>query len=243
MRDAIALVDGRPLAVALLEERLVVLRRSAGAGLLPATGSAQFRQLRRWIAQVLIIETICANGSLAADGADGGHPELDAAAAADFGSIVAAAYQANAGVRQAYERLTTVTPGRDPDPPVATPTVRQFHLWQAFRRSPLDPMPPLRAMGWVCPADVPDAIGRALSDAELGCIVGPVGSSLGEHVFVVDEVRDGPPSRAAPGPADEADQRRVFLDWLARQRRERVVEVTGYEHPADPRQPDHQHRH
>ncbi len=74
-------------------------------------------------------------------------------------------------------------------------------------------------------------------------MVGPVRSSLGEHVFVVDEIREGPPAHATPADLNDVEQRRVFLDGLARQRRERVVEVPGYEHPADPHQPGHQHRH
>ena len=240
MTDAIAFIDGRPVALALLEDRLTTLRRGAGAGLLPADGSSQFRQLRRWVAQVIIVETLCQH---AGSGDDADDRDLDAAMAADLGSIVAAAYHANPGVRAAYRRLGSTL--RDPEPDRATipPRTRQFRLRQALRRSPQEPMPPLRAMGWVCPGDVPGVMGKALPGAELGRAIGPVRSSLGEHLFVVDEVRDRPSSDATHAHANEADRRRLFLDWLARQRRDRVVEVTGYEHPADPRQPDHQHRH
>ena len=240
MTDAIAFIDGRPVVAALLEDRLAKLRRGTGRGLLPSDGSAQFRQLRRWIAQVLIVETLCQQTS-PDDGTD--DPELDAAAAADLGSIVAAAYQANPGVRAAYRRLGSTL--RDPKPEGATPLPHtpQFRLRQALRRNPQHPMPPLREMGWVCPGDIPEAMGKALPNAEPGRLIGPVRSSLGEHLFVVDDVRDRPSTDATRAHANESDRRRMFLDWLARQRRDRVVEVAGYEHPADPRQPDHQHRH
>ena len=253
MRDAIALVDGRPLAVALLGGAAdVVLRRSAGAGLLPADrSSAQFRQLRRWIAQVLIIETICQQtGSLAADGADGGHPELDAAMPPRIsGRSWRPPTRPTPGVRASLPSVSArpSRPDADPDPPVAIADPGRDSSTCGRRFAAVRWTRCRRCGRWAgsAPADVPgvpsgEALARTRSsDASIG----PVGSSLGEHLFVVDEVRDRPSSDATHAHANEADRRRLFLDWLARQRRDRVVEVTGYEHPADPRQPDHQHRH
>ncbi|HKT02394.1 MAG TPA: hypothetical protein VJT31_22925, partial [Rugosimonospora sp.] len=36
---------------------------------------------------------------------------------------------------------------------------------------------------------------------------------------------------------------RAFLDWLDRERAASVRLAPGYEHPGDPAQPDHEHRH
>ena len=40
-----------------------------------------------------------------------------------------------------------------------------------------------------------------------------------------------------------AARRHAFVSWVERARRDRVVLHEGYEHPADPRQPDNTHRH
>ncbi|WP_425556037.1 DUF7158 domain-containing protein, partial [Kitasatospora nipponensis] len=88
--EAIAWIDGVPLAPARLRGRIDALRRSSRAGLLPSPGTAEDRQLHRWVAQVLITEALCeqqaeqAGLTLPAPG----EAPLAAAAAVELGSIV-----------------------------------------------------------------------------------------------------------------------------------------------------------
>jgi [acyl-carrier-protein] S-malonyltransferase len=71
----------------------------------------------------------------------------------------------------------------------------------------------------------------------------------GRWLVAVDEVRPGRvPSLAEARERIVAElagaaRRHAFVSWVERARRDRVVLREGYEHPADPRQPDNTHRH
>ena len=56
-----AWVDGNPIDVAEVEDRLARLRANDRAGSLPVADSREGRQLRRWVAQVLVVERLCAD--------------------------------------------------------------------------------------------------------------------------------------------------------------------------------------
>jgi [acyl-carrier-protein] S-malonyltransferase len=82
-----------------------------------------------------------------------------------------------------------------------------------------------------------------------GRMVGPVRGRLGWHLLAVDAVRP-----AGPVPYGEVrdriaaallDRRRqlAFARWLDAELAARVRLAPGFEHPADPRQPDATHRH
>lgn len=104
-----AWVDGQPLDAADVDARLTRLRAADRAGVLPVDGTREGRQLRRWVAQVLVVERLCA-AEVAARGAgcSGENPpgppsDTDAVA---LGSIVAAAWAAHPAVRQTLLAVT-----------------------------------------------------------------------------------------------------------------------------------------
>jgi [acyl-carrier-protein] S-malonyltransferase len=114
---AAAWVDGSAIAAAEVEERLAGLRSRDHAGSLPVADSREGRQLRRWVAQVAVVERVCerevvARGESAAADELGPLTRADAAA---LGSIVAAAWANNASVPRAaavVARDVTVAPER-----------------------------------------------------------------------------------------------------------------------------------
>lgn len=102
-------VNGRPLPGVDLEARMARLYASDRAGVLPAVDTREGRQLRRWVAQVLIVEQLCVD-ELSDRGVDwtGDEPaemptRTDAVA---LGSIVAAAWSGHPAVRRAALVLT-----------------------------------------------------------------------------------------------------------------------------------------
>lgn len=102
---SLAYLDGVPIPMALLDERVARLREGPRAAALPVAGSAEDRQLRRWVAQVIITEKLCE-----ADFAGGTSlARLDPVAAVELGSINAAAYEGSAAVRAAYEHVAAAT--------------------------------------------------------------------------------------------------------------------------------------
>ena len=113
---AAAWVDGSAIAAAEVDERLTRLRSRDRAGSLPVADSREGRQLRRWVAQVAVVERVCERevedrGSASA-GELGALTKADAAA---LGSIVAAAWTNNPAVPRAAALVTrdvTVAPDR-----------------------------------------------------------------------------------------------------------------------------------
>ena len=104
-------LDGVAVPLAPLDERIAKLRSGPRAAALPVPGSSEDRQLRRWVAQVLLTERLCAADFGGEDGGTGpgaaaAPVRLDAQAAVEFGSINAAAYEGSAAVRAAYAHVT-----------------------------------------------------------------------------------------------------------------------------------------
>lgn len=107
--EAAAWVAGRAVAVSELERRLAKLRASDRACVLPASGTREARQLRRWMAQVMVVEQLCVD-ELARRGVDWSDDEppgmpsrTDAVA---LGSIAAAAWSGHPAVRRAALEVT-----------------------------------------------------------------------------------------------------------------------------------------
>ncbi len=112
--DAVAAwVDGHPLSVAEVGARLKRLRDRDRTGSLPAPGSREGRQLRRWVTQVAVVERLCV-GELAARGLAAHEPRMGGipagapsrAEAAALGSIVAAAWAGEPAVARAAAVVT-----------------------------------------------------------------------------------------------------------------------------------------
>ena len=112
---AAAWVDGSVIEAAEVDERLARLRSQDRAGSLPVPDSREGRQLRRWVAQVAVVERVC-EGEVAARGEGWAPSELGALTKADaaaLGSIVAAAWTNNPAVPRAAALVTrdvTVAP-------------------------------------------------------------------------------------------------------------------------------------
>ncbi|MDH6132050.1 [acyl-carrier-protein] S-malonyltransferase [Kitasatospora sp. MAA4] len=232
----LGLLDGCPLPRAELDRRLAALREGPRASALPAPGSAEDRQLTRWVAQVLLTEELC-RAEAAARGLDcaAAPPvRLDQRAAVELGSIAAAAYEGSAAVRAVFAAVTAEVAA----PPAELAAYRA--ATSSGERAPTrwrirTPDGDFDAD----PATLPTDLAAALRAAPPG---EPV--TVGSWTAVVLE----PPAEQSPAP-DPAEQLRAcaqriaFVRWLDRTRAERLTLVEGLEHPGDPFQPDNHHRH
>lgn len=250
--DLIGLLDGRPLPRTELDRRLSALREGPRASALPAPGSAEDRQLTRWVAQVVLTEQLCRAEALAR-GLDCSATEpvrLDQRAAVELGSIAAAAYEGSAAVRAVFAAVTA-----DVD---ATPAeVAAYRAAVAGSRAPV-------AERWQLatpdgdfeadPASLPAGLVAALRSAPAGETVtaGAWTAALTGRTAeqATEQAAAGASARAADRASDQAAEqlrdcaRRIaFVRWLDRARAERLTLVPGLEHPGDPAQPDNHHRH
>jgi [acyl-carrier-protein] S-malonyltransferase len=92
--EVAAWVGDRAIGVALVEERLAVLRSGPHAGRLPQPGTAEWRNLRRWLVQAItteaVIEHEAAVRGIAADPPDGSPRWLTLLDALRVGGVIAA---------------------------------------------------------------------------------------------------------------------------------------------------------
>ena len=120
----IGFVGGVPVARELLDRRIAGLRGGPLRAALPVPGSAEDRQLARWVTQVILTEALC-EAEAARLGLEpvGGGP-LDRLAAVELGSITASAYDGSPWVRAVFEHVTaTVTVPPSWRPGRATPAL------------------------------------------------------------------------------------------------------------------------
>ena len=112
-----AWVDEEPLAAEEIDARLARLRSLDRAQSLPDPHTREGRQLRRWVAQVAVVERLCEHTADSFVVAPAGAPcgpghepglraQVSRADAAALGSIVAAAWANNAKVPQAAHLVT-----------------------------------------------------------------------------------------------------------------------------------------
>lgn len=200
----IAVVAGREIPVAVLDDRESRLRASALASSLPASGTSEGRQLRRWLTQLLVTDEVV---RLAA--AELGLTDRDAPTEADLlpdptarmelGSVAAAALEQPLA-RAVFVHVTAAVQ-------IADGEIERYHVHNPLRFAPPVPGPD----GWCAAPTVAPALDR-------------VRPEITAHLL---------------GSA----RRRAFRHWLDVRRAEAVQLEPGYEHPGDPRQPDHVHRH
>ncbi|MFI6447689.1 hypothetical protein [Kitasatospora sp. NPDC050543] len=231
----LGLLDGRPLPRTELDRRLAALRGGPRSSALPVRGSAEDRQLRRWVAQVILTEELC-TAEAAGRGLDvGAAPpvRLDQRAAVELGSITAAAFEGSAAVRALYEAVTaevTVTPEEVAGYRAATARPAQGSLWRI-----VTPDGEFEAD----PQTLPDALATALRSVEPGQQV-----VVGEWTAALAGERRAGPTETDPKPQLLAAARRTaFVRWLDHARAHRLQLIPGLEHPGDPAQPDNHHRH
>ncbi|GLX99270.1 hypothetical protein [Herbidospora sp. NBRC 101105] len=235
-----ALVEGAPVTLEQVAGRMAALRRGPRGDLLPADGTTEGRQLRRWVVQLLVAERVVA-AEAARRGLRpwAGPPmELSATARLELGSVMAAVLSGDRLAQAVYRELTAGVTVSEED-------VRRYYAANPDRYRP----GPARAVThWrngvaaeyeVTRAElVPEAVFRAAEGDHV---------THGEEVFVVGAYtkRDLSLAEAAPrirGALLDAARRRRFVLW-ADARCAAAVLTPGYEHPGDINHPDHTHRH
>src|SRR5690348_2283450 len=101
-------LNGEPVGRQALDRRLDAMRRGPRAAMLPAPGSAEDRQLARWLTQVILTEALCeaeaAARKLPLDPRR--YARLDHQAAVEYGSINAAAFQGSPAARAVARDVT-----------------------------------------------------------------------------------------------------------------------------------------
>lgn len=251
-------IDGQPVPVARLTERLAALyagRRSAG---LPAEGTREGRQLRRWVAQVVLTEALlaadCRNRGLAP--AVAGLADLDGVGRVELGSVDTAALDSSAAARAVYLAVTSgVTPAEHE-------IAGYLRRHAARHRRPerrivrhvlaADPAGLAESAGEeieVRRGELPTAVDEAVFAASVGAVLDPVRSELGWHLVRVEAVHEPEEPDAdrlrglAVAELAPAARRRHYRSWLDGRRSAALRVSPGYEHPADPGQPDHLHQH
>jgi [acyl-carrier-protein] S-malonyltransferase len=240
-----AWVDGEAIPADAVAAELDRMREGPLASRLPPNGTADARQLRRWVTQRVVLRRLLEReaAARALPPAPGPHPDpaLLGSAAAD----VLATSPAARAVLATFERRPSEDEIRasyaaGPDR-YARP--ERWLVRQAFVPDRVDAPPdlPLGPVSEVDPAVLLPEL-RARPD-------GPVRSPFGWHLLVVDAVRP-----AGPVPYDEVrgaiaaelsarQQQLAFARWLDEAVARRIRLAPGFEHPADPRQPDATHRH
>ena len=299
-----AWVDGEPVPAADVEAEVDRLRAGPLADRLPPAGTADARQLRRWVTQRVVLGRLLEHEAAARGLTPPSTvPPVGApvgAAAAPGPTDPSAARPVGAAVGQAAARgLTppsTVPPVGAPVGAAAAPgptgprTVRPdaalvgaaaadvlttsaaaravlatftTHPTEAEVRAHYTAHPDRYARGerWLArqafaptPGGLllgpPTELDPATLVPELrGRPTGPVRSGLGWHRLVVDAVRPaGPVPYEQVRPELEAEltdraTQLAFARWLDEAAAGRIRLAPGFEHPADPRQPDATHRH
>jgi [acyl-carrier-protein] S-malonyltransferase len=230
----VARVDGEPIGRLQVDARLRGLYAGPGGSRLPGPDTAEGRQLRRWVIQVLavvaVLEHEAGRRGLAAAG------PMPAVDRVELGGIVAAALAQSPHARAVFDAVTGGV------------TVTDAEVRAARAANPDLAGEPLRLVRHV----------RAARPVNGGRPYGMRRDDPSGHlVFAAapgDVVRDGPDTLEVLGVAAgagrdvaamllDAARGRAFTRWLDVQLRDRVVLSPGSEHPADPAQPDHTHRH
>ncbi|GAA1080348.1 DUF7158 domain-containing protein [Kitasatospora arboriphila] len=226
----LGLLDGHPLPRAELDRRLAALRAGPRSSALPAPGSAEDRQLTRWVAQVLLTEALCAAEAAARglDCAAAPPVRLDQRAAVELGSITAAAFEGCAAVRAVFAAVTADV--AVPQPGLHRPVPVLATVWELAT-----PDGDFEAD----PETLPVALAAALRAAPPGHRVTAAGWTA---ALVSTRTRTVPGPDAAPDPLPPA-RRLAFVRWLDHARAHHLTLVPGLEHPGDPTQPDNHHRH
>jgi [acyl-carrier-protein] S-malonyltransferase len=258
-------VDGQPVAAAEVDAEVARLRAGPLADRLPPEGGADARQLRRWITQRVVLRRLLEHEAAARGLTPGGAGRPEAVAPR---SEHEAAGRGLSGPRTARPDPAVI--GAATADVVATSAAARAVL-ATFATEPTEdeirthytanPDRYARSERWL--------VRQAFAPTEDALVLGPpteldpttllpelrsrpagaVHSGLGWHRLVVEAVRPaGPVPYAEVRPAiaaelaDRAGQL-AFARWLDDAAARRVTLAPGFEHPADPRQPDATHRH
>jgi [acyl-carrier-protein] S-malonyltransferase len=244
-------VGERVIPVAHVDAREAELRAGPLAARLPHPLSAEGRNLRRWLVQMLVTEALvereAAARGLASHGEGGRGPgTLTLPAALRTGGVVAAV---TASMPLAGELRDAVTAGvRVPEEQVRAYYDRNLDLFTRVEVRHVS-RPGGASLGPVRRGELAGPLGTAVFSAREGEVVGPVEGPGGSWTLRVDKIEPGgrrPYEAVRDGIAAELTSiavEQAFAGWLERRQAETVRLRPGFEHPADPRQADATHRH
>jgi [acyl-carrier-protein] S-malonyltransferase len=236
-----AWVDDEPVPAAEVEAEVARLRAGPLAARLPAEGTADGRQLRRWVTQRVVLRRLLEREAATRGLVGDAEVRVDAAVVGAATADVVTTSPAARAVLAAF---------------AADPTEAEIRAHYAAH-----PDRYARGERWLARqafASTADALvlgpAAELDPATLvpqlrGRPDGPVHSGLGWHLLVVDAVLPAGPipyRRVRDSIAAELGERRrqlAFARWLDAAAARRIRLAPGFEHPADPRQPDATHRH
>jgi [acyl-carrier-protein] S-malonyltransferase len=230
----VAWVDGEPIGRDAVDAELRARYSGPGGHALPAPQTAEGRQLHRWVVQVLAVRTLLTHEAQRRGlPASGAMPDADRAAP---GSIAAAALAGSSCAAAVFADVTEAVTVSESDvdayrianPELAGEEARLVRHVRAGR--PVNGGRPYLMRRT-------DLLGDLVFAAAPGAVVtaGP------DTLEVLDVVAGRGPDLALRLLA--AARARAFARWLDVALRDRVVLAPGSEHPADPTQPDHTHRH
>ncbi|GAA4576228.1 DUF7158 domain-containing protein [Planotetraspora kaengkrachanensis] len=244
-----AIVAGAPITVDEVERRVAALRDGRRGDLLPADGTTEGRQLRRWVTQVMVAERVVADeaarrGVVAPP--DAPPLPLDAVARLELGSVVAAVLSADPLAQALYRDMTA-------DVTVPEPDVLRYYAENRDRYRTRTARlvthrrdgRPVNGGRWyaVSPGELPEPAVQAVFSAPEGSHVGPFDG----HTFTVgplqgQEISFEKVAQAIRASLLAARRRRHFALW-ADVHCARAQLMPGFEHPGDIGHPDHTHRH
>ncbi|TQS28503.1 peptidylprolyl isomerase [Microbispora sp. KK1-11] len=244
---AAATAGDRVITVAEVDRRLRLLRSGPLAARLPRPETAEGRNLRRWLVQVMVAEAL-AEQEAARLGLPAGHPAppgpravLTPAGALRTGGVAAAVLVTTPAARAVCRALSA---GREP----SEEEVRDYYRRNLDRFT----TPETR---WVLPfgavrrGEIAGPLEDAVFAAREGETIGPVEGPGGPWTLVVERIEA---ARREPYAAvreriraelAKENEERAFARWLDARHADAVVLTPGHEHPADPAQPDADHRH
>lgn len=243
--DLVATVAGVAILVEGVDRRLADLRRGPRARHIPPDGAGGSGDLRRWVAQELVMEAVLVHEARAAGITDIVEPAR--LSSRDVARLVAhvtgEVTVPESHVRAYHERNADLYERRE------TRTVR--HVIASDKRAPQGHAALLAAVEpiEVRRGELAGPLEDAIFGAELGAVVGPIRTELGWHVARVEAI--APASRTSFAEAraaieDEllvAARARAFDEWLERRRAALVVVEPEFEHPGHPRHGAPSHRH
>jgi [acyl-carrier-protein] S-malonyltransferase len=235
-----------------VDRREAALRGSPAAARLPRPGTSEGRQLRRWIAHCLAAQAVVETEPGADPSSDRGGEPLPASVsdALGAGSIALAVLAGSATARELAGRLTA-------EVTVAPEVVRRLAAARAIPRArsvlhfvdgrPVNGGRPVL----VTAAELPAPLARQLAAAPRDATLSGVDSRGRTHqLTVLDDHRPAAGPTAGATADEQAEltalttaRARAFGRWLDARRELLVHPRPGYEHPADPHQPDHTHHH
>ncbi|MEV7966099.1 peptidylprolyl isomerase [Sphaerisporangium sp. NPDC088356] len=243
-------VGERVVPVSDVDAREAELRAGPLAARLPHPRSAEGRNLRRWLVQVLVTEALveeeaAALGLVAVEDRPRPGP-LTLPAALRTGGVVAAV---TVSMPLARELRAVVTAGvRVPEE-----EVRAYYDRNPDRFTRHETRHVSRAggasLGRVRRGELPGPLETAVFSAREGEVVGPVEGPGGPWTVRVDTVEPGGPlpyeaiRDTIASELTSVAVERAFAGWLERRYAEKVRLWPGFEHPADPSHADATHRH